>query len=191
MKLLAFVAVVLVASGCQSLQQASSPPAPKTVSVNGTTLTYLQQGSGTPVVLLHGAFADHRIWETQRNVVATKYQFIALTMRYFGTTPWPDSGSNFSQSTHVADVAAFIRGLNSGPVYVVGRSYGAATALALAVQHPQLVRALFLNEPPVPSAVTDPSDQKAVADDRKGVAAVAAAVKAGDNAEATRQFFDW
>ena len=190
MKLLAFVAVVLVASGCQSLQHASSPPTPKTVSVNGTTLTYLQQGSGTPVVLLHGAFSDHRIWETQRDVVAAKYQFIAVTMRYFGTAPWPDNGLNFSQSTHVADVAAFIRELRAGPVYVVGRSYGASTALALAIQHPDLVRALFLNEPPVPSAVTDASGQKAVAEDRKGFAAVGAAVKAGNNAEATRQFFD-
>ena len=143
------------------------------------------------MVFLHGAFSDHRIWETQRNAVASKYQFLALSLRYFGTAPWPDSGSHFSQSTHVADVAAFIRGLNSGPVYIVGSSYGAVTALALAVQHPELVRALFLNEPGVPSAVTDPSDQKAAAEDRKGIAAVAAAVKAGDNVEATRQFYDW
>ena len=190
MKPPAFVGVVL-AAGCQSLEQATPPPAPKTVSVNETNLTYLQQGSGAPVVFLHGAFSDHRIWETQRNAVASKYQFLALSLRYFGTAPWPDSGSRFSQSTHVADVAAFIRGLNSGPVYIVGSSYGAVTALALAVQHPELVRALFLNEPGVPSAVTDPSDQKAAVEDRKGFAAVAAAVKAGDNAEATRQFYNW
>jgi pimeloyl-ACP methyl ester carboxylesterase len=161
------------------------------VSVNGTTLTYLHQGSGTPVVLLHGAFSDHRIWEAQRDVVAAKYQFIAVSMRYFGTAPWPDNGLNYSQSTHVADIAAFIRELKAGPVYIVGRSYGATSALALAVQHPELVRALFLNEPGIPTAVTDPSAQKAVAEDRKGMAVVAAAVKAENNADATRQFFDW
>lgn len=191
MKLLAFVALVLATSACQSLQQASPPPSPKTVAVNGATLTYIQQGTGAPIVFLHGGFSDHRIWQPQRDIVAAKYRFIAVSMRYFGTAPWPDNGSKFSQSTHVADLAAFIRGLNAGPVYVVGRSYGASTALALAIQHPELVRALFLNEPPVPSAVTDPSAQQAVAEDRKGAAAVAAAVKAGNNAEATRQFFDW
>jgi pimeloyl-ACP methyl ester carboxylesterase len=191
MKLLALIAVVLVATGCQSLQHTSSPPAAKTISVNGATLTYLQQGSGTPVVLLHGGFSDHRIWETQRDAVAAKYQFVAVSMRYFGTAPWPDNGVNFVQSTHVADVAAFIRELKTGPVYVVGRSYGATTALALAVQHPELVRALFLNEPGIPTAVTDPSAQKLVTEDRKGMAAVGEAVKAGNNPEATRQFFEW
>lgn len=191
MKLLAFLTTVIIVSGCQSVQQASSPPTPKAMSVRGATLTYLEQGTGTPVVFLHGAFADHRIWEAQREAVAAKYRFIALSMRHFGTAPWPDDGSNFSQATHVADVAAFIRELKSGPVFVVGRSYGATTALVLAVQHPELVRALFLNEPGMPSAVTDAADQKAIAEDRKGVAAVGAAVKAGNNSEATRQFFDW
>jgi pimeloyl-ACP methyl ester carboxylesterase len=191
MKMLAFLAIAIIVSGCQSLQQANPPPIQKTISVNGVTLTYLEQGTGTPVVFLHGAFADHRIWETQREAVAAKYRFVALSMRYFGRAPWPDDGSSFSQATHVADVAAFIRELESGPVFVVGRSYGATTALVLAVRHPDLVRALFLNEPGIPSAVTDPAEQKAVAEDRKGIAAVGAAVRAGSNSEATKQFSDW
>src|SRR5262245_56923180 len=107
MKLLAVLAAALIVSGSESLQQANATPAQKTISVNAVTLTYLEQGSGTPVVLIHGGFADHRIWEAQRDVVAAKYRFIAITMRYFGTAPWPDDGSNFSQATHVADVAAF------------------------------------------------------------------------------------
>jgi pimeloyl-ACP methyl ester carboxylesterase len=191
MKLLTFLAAVFALSGCQSLHQAGPPPAPKTVSVNAVTLTYLEQGAGAPVVFLHGAFSDYRIWELQREAVVAKYRFVALSMRYFGTAPWPDDGGNFSQATHVADVAAFIREMKVGPVIVVGRSYGATTALVLAVQHPDLVRALFLNEPGIASAVTDPSEQKAVAEDRKGNAVVGAAVRAGDNAEATKQFFDY
>jgi pimeloyl-ACP methyl ester carboxylesterase len=191
MKLLAFLATAIIVSGCQSLQQANPSSTQKTISVNSVTLAYIEQGAGTPVVFLHGAFADHRIWEAQRETVAAKYRFIALSMRYFGTAPWPDDGSSFSQATHVADVAAFIRELKSGPVLVIGRSYGATTALALTVQHPELVRGLFLNEPGIPSAVTDPAEQRAVAEDRKGIAVVGAAVKAGNNSEATKQFFDW
>ncbi len=190
MKLLRLLAVVLVVSGCQSLQP-SSPPSPKTILVNGTTLAYLEQGTGTPVVFLHGAFSDHRIWETQREAVAGNYRFIALSMRYFGTAPWPDNGAQFSQATHVADVAAFIRELKLGPVYLVGRSYGASIAVVTALRHPELLRGLFLNEPPLVSALTAPADRTAAAEDLKGLATVREAVKAGDNNRATRLFADF
>jgi pimeloyl-ACP methyl ester carboxylesterase len=146
MRLLTLFAAVLVA-GCQSVLQTSSPPTPKTISVNGATLTYLDEGTGAPVVFLHGAFSDHRIWEPQRQALSKHYRFIALDLRYFGTAPWPKDQADFRSTTHVADVAAFIRELKLAPVNLVGRSYGASVALATAVQHPELVRSLFLNEP--------------------------------------------
>ena len=43
---------------------------------------------------------------------------------------------------------AFIRALHFGKVVVVGHSYGAYAALFLAAEHPQMVRALVLAEPP-------------------------------------------
>jgi len=61
--------------------------------VNGVNITYLEQGTGTPAVFVHGAFSDLRFWEPQRQAVAANYRFIALTQRYFGSTPWPDGGS--------------------------------------------------------------------------------------------------
>ena len=191
MKLLAFVALVLAMPLCHAQQAASPAPAPKTVSVNGTTLTYLQQGSGTPVVFIHGSFSDHRIWETQRQAISAHHQFIALTMRYFGTAPWSDDGQNYTQATQVADVAAFVRSLGAGAVHVVGRSHGASIALGLTIEHPALVRALFLNEPTARMAVTDPADQKVLAEESKGLAVVAAAVREGNNNEATKQFYEW
>jgi pimeloyl-ACP methyl ester carboxylesterase len=188
-----FVSFVMAAllSACQFVQERpSSTPTLKKVSVNGTTLTYLEQGTGPSVVFLHGAFSDHRIWETQREAVAKGYRFIALDLRYFGTAPWSDDGTHFRQATHVADVAAFIRELKVGPVHLVGRSYGATTSLAIAIQHPELVRSLFLNEPGLVSAVTNPADQKIAAEDRKCMATVGASAKAGNTAEATKLFFE-
>ena len=190
MKKLAGIIGVLILAGCQSVP-VGSPPAAKTIAVNGATLTYQDQGTGTPVVFLHGAFSDHRVWEEQRQAVAAKHRFISLSMRYFGTAPWPDDGALFSQTTHVADLAAFVRELKVGPVVLVGRSYGAAVATVTAAQHPDLVKALFLNEPPLVAALTSDSDRAAVTEDVKGLAAVRDAVKAGDNPGATRLFFDF
>ena len=183
---------VALLAACQSPQGSKLESAvDKTMAVDGVTLHYVDQGRGTPVVFLHGAFSDHRVWEVQREAVAAKHRFIGLTMRYFGTAPWADNGAQWSHATHVADVAAFIRGLNAGPVVLVGQSYGSQVSAAVATRHPELVRAMFLNEPPIGSAMTSAADRAVVAEDTKGLSAVRDAVAAGNNDEATRQFFDF
>ena len=52
-------------------------------------------------------------------------------------------------SDHVADLRALITQLKATPAHLVGNSYGAYVALALAMDHPELVRGLALAEPPV------------------------------------------
>ena len=164
----------------------------ESLAVNGATLIYESRGEGAPtVVFVHGGFADHRIWDSQRAAVAPRHRFVAVTLRYFGTEPWPDQGERFSQETHVQDLVEFIRKLQRGPVVLVGRSYGAYTALVAALRHPELVRGLVLNEPPLWSLLTTPHERAALADDAKAMAPVRAAVQAGRNDEATRQFADW
>ncbi len=178
--------------GCQSPQGGNATgPIDKTMSVDGATLHYVEQGTGTPVVFVHGAFSDHRVWEPQRQAIAAKHRFIGLTMRYFGTTPWSDGGARWSHATHVSDLAAFIRGLNAGPVVLVGQSYGSQIAAIVAASHPELVRGMFLNEPPIGTAMTSAADRAAVAEDTKGLSAVRDAVNAGNNDEAARRFFDF
>jgi pimeloyl-ACP methyl ester carboxylesterase len=159
--------------------------------VNGVDLTYLEQGEGTTVVFVHGAFSDHRVWEAQREAIAPGYRYVALDQRYFGEAPWADNGSKYSLATHTDDLAAFIRQLKVGPVHVVGWSYGGTIALALSVQHPQLVRSLFVHEPVPLAAVTDAADVKTLGEERKGLGPAVAAAKADDSSGATRLFADW
>ena len=71
---------------------AMSGPAVKEDEVNGVRLQYWDQGSGEPVIFVHGVISDHRAWEPIRDEIAKKYRFIALTQRYFGTGPWKDDG---------------------------------------------------------------------------------------------------
>jgi len=172
-------------------QQALSSRRLRRATVNGVALPYLDEGRGTPVVCVHGAFADHRNWEPQRRLIARRHRFIAYSQRYFGPDPWPDAGSHYSQQTHVADLRAFIRQLDAGPVYVVARSYGATVALVAAVQDPGLMRALLVQEPPMSSIVSNPTERAILDEERVGLAAVRAAAEAGDDATATRLFFDW
>jgi pimeloyl-ACP methyl ester carboxylesterase len=104
-------------AGCV-LTRADAPQM-KQVSVNDTKLTYQEQGQGTPIVFVHGAITDYRTWDGQREAFAAHNRFIALTMRYFGTDPWPDDGAKYSMKTHTDDLIAFIQNLNAGAKLVV------------------------------------------------------------------------
>ena len=126
---------------------ATSAPLTKVIGVDGVRLTYVEQGSGEPIVFVHGAFSDLRVWEPIREEVAKRYRFIAYTQRYFGTDPWPDEGKNFNVLTHADDLAKFITSLNAGPVHLVTRSYGGGVGMAAALKNPALVRTLTLHEP--------------------------------------------
>jgi pimeloyl-ACP methyl ester carboxylesterase len=194
-------AVLLAASGCGAFgaqgdingPRSAAPPVVKQMSVNGVSLTYLEQGQGVPVVFVHGAISDHRAWIYWQDAVARDYRFIALDQRYFGTDAWPDDGTNFSVATHIDDLAAFIRGLNAGPVHVVGWSYSGGIVLGVALRDPNLVRSVFVYEPgtSLVPLITEPADVKIVSEERKGLAPAVTASKAGDNAGATSHLLDW
>ncbi|MGE5854310.1 MAG: alpha/beta fold hydrolase [Deltaproteobacteria bacterium] len=186
---LAIMAIVSALAGC-ALTRPGAPQI-KQVSANGTKLTYQEQGRGRAVVFVHGAITDYRVWDGQREAVAADNHFIALTMRYFGTEAWPDTGANYSMKTHSDDLVAFVQNLNVGPVDLVGWSYSGPIALLVAVQHPELVRSLLLHEPATLALVTDETELKAATKDRTAMSSSAvAAVKAGDTAGAVKSVFN-
>ncbi len=182
------LAVFAIVAGCHSV----SIPVMKEVEVKGTILRYLEQGQGQPVVFVHGALSDHRVWENQRGPIAKNFCFIALDQRYFGTAPWPEDQSGYSIDGHTEDLATFIQGLNAGPVHVVGWSYGGAVALETGIRYPQLVKSLFLYEPsPILSAVTDAECLNRIAEDRKGLGPAMTAYKANDLPGTAEKFNEW
>lgn len=170
-------------AGSQGVGEPSSVATPvvRQMNVNGVSLTYLEQGQGTPVLFVHGASADHRLWEPQREVFAKSYRFIAVDQRYFGNAPWPDNGANFSFRTQTDDLVEFIRGLNAGPVNLVGWSMSGGPILAVAFQHPELVKSIFVYEPALGTIVTDGADAETFRDDRKAMVEPAVAAVTAKN----------
>ena len=189
---LALIFIQVLLSAAQSSTEDAPPvPALKHVLLRGADLRYVEQGQGTAVIFVHGGSSDHRIWEHQRTVVSERYRFIALDQRYFGSAPWPDNGAEFSLATHVSDLAEFVRAKQLAPVYLVGQSYGAVVVLSAAIQHPELVRGLFVNEPPLLSVLTDPADLEIVREGAGEFSRISAMAKAGDTVSAARSFYDW
>lgn len=164
----------------------------RTVDVNGVTLHYVDEGQGQPVVFVPAALVDHRVWEPYREAIAREHRFITYTKRYFGTQPWPDDGEQFSDDTHVSDLAAFIRALDVGPVHLVSWSYSGRLVPQLALRHPEMVRGMVHYEPAVSTLVAGMPEalQTAIAEERKKFDPAIEALKAGDEVQSTKLFIE-
>jgi pimeloyl-ACP methyl ester carboxylesterase len=171
---------------------ALSGPTVREIEVNGVRLQYLEEGSGEPIVFVHGALSGAGAWEPIRPAIAEKYRFIAYMQRYFGSGPWSDKGEAFSVATHAADLAQLIAQLDSGPVHLVGWSYGGIVATTAALNDPSLVRSLILYEPTVISVLPEETlEGDAARRDRAEIyAPVIAAGNAGDDSRAIRMLYE-
>jgi pimeloyl-ACP methyl ester carboxylesterase len=123
--------------------------ATKTATVNGTALAYREQGEGEPVVFVHGSASDLRAWEQQLPAVGRAHRTIAYSRRFARPNEDIDPEADDPMLPHVEDLATFLREIDAAPAHLVGNSWGAFISLLTAVRHPDLVRTLVLEEPPV------------------------------------------
>ena len=121
----------------------------KTATVNGTTLAYREQGEGEPVVFVHGGESDLRTWEQQLPAVGRSYRVITYSRRFARPNQDIDPEADDQILPHVEDLAAFLREVDAAPAHLVGNSWGAFISLLTAMRHPDVVRTLVLEEPPV------------------------------------------
>lgn len=102
-------------------------------------------GSGDPVILVHGALTDLRMWHAIEPLLAVRYQVLSITQRYFFGGE-PGDGAPFSYETHARDLVAFLREEVKVPAHVVAWSYGADVSLLAAKLAPEIFRSAFLYE---------------------------------------------
>ncbi|MCX5164923.1 alpha/beta fold hydrolase [Streptomyces sp. NBC_00264] len=103
-------------------------------------LVHRDIGEGPLLVLLHGGFVDHRMWDDQVPELARRHRVIVPDARGHG-----GSANATRPFRHADDVAALLRHLDAGPAVLAGLSMGAATAVDTALEHPDLVRALVVS----------------------------------------------
>jgi pimeloyl-ACP methyl ester carboxylesterase len=178
-----------------ALASASTTPQderPTRIRVGDIELHFIERGTGAPLVLLHGGQADYRAWPRQVEAFAPRYRVISYSRRYHYPNANTPTATDHSALVDADDLAGLIRQLRLPPAHLVGTSYGAFTALALATRQPALVRSLVLAEPPIHRWVETDSRGAALYNAfRTGVMApAAAAFAAGDRAGAMRIFID-
>jgi pimeloyl-ACP methyl ester carboxylesterase len=103
---------------------------------------WAEQGTGEPLVLLHGGLVDSRFFA--RNVAALAERFRVYTPDARGHGHTPDVAGPITADLLAQDAIAFLTSVVGGPVHLAGHSMGAATALLVALRQPGLIRRLIL-----------------------------------------------
>lgn len=155
---------LLILVGCKS----QSPVTPnlqndevqlKQVRVNGEKLHYIEAGEGEALIFIHGTTGDYRAWLSWLEPLSKEYHFISYSRRYAHPNKQVfDPEQDYSTEIHAEDLYHFMKKLGLEDVTIMGHSYGALTALKMALEHPDLVKSLILAEPPATSLLEGKSE---------------------------------
>lgn len=106
-------------------------------------LHYREEGTGEPLILLHGNGKDGSYFEHQMAAFAPRYRVIALDTRGHGRSP--RGKAPFTIRQFADDLLAFMDERGIGRAHVLGFSDGGNIALVFALAHPERVGKLVLN----------------------------------------------
>ena len=112
------------------------------VRANGLEIAYERVGEGPPLVLVHGAAVDSRMWRPQLTGLADDFAVVAWDEPGAGRSS--DVPADFALADYAHCLAALVVALDLGPAHVAGLSWGGTVALELYRHHPGLVATLTL-----------------------------------------------
>ncbi|MDZ4279024.1 MAG: alpha/beta hydrolase [Dehalococcoidia bacterium] len=120
--------------------------------VNGVRLHYVRQGSGAPVVLVHGWPGFWFEWNKNIPALAERFDVVAPDMRGYAYSDKPDlpPEEGYTDAVMANDLAALVRSLGFERVSMVAHDFGAAWAQRFARDHGDLLEKLVLFDPPYP-----------------------------------------
>ena len=118
---------------------------PSRLNLDGLRMHYVDEGSGPPVLLLHGEPTSSFLW---RNIVpplvAAGYRAVAPDLIGFGHSDKPEDIGWYSYDRHVASVEQFVDELGLHGLTLVVHDWGGPIGLRFAVEHEDLVDRLVI-----------------------------------------------
>lgn len=116
------------------------------VQTGSFTTNYHDQGSGDPVLLIHGSGPGVSAWANWRLVIpelAKTRRVIAPDMVGFGYTDRPE-GVSYNMKNWAEQAIALLDALGIEKADLVGNSFGGGLAVYLAIHHPARIRRIVL-----------------------------------------------
>lgn len=122
-----------------------NPPRGRFLDIDGVRLHYVERGEGQPLVLLHGNGSMIEDFESSGLVeqAARTYRVIVFDRPGYGHSSRPRDVL-WSPDRQAGLIREALARIGAGPAIVLGHSWGASVAVALALDHPDSVAALVL-----------------------------------------------
>jgi pimeloyl-ACP methyl ester carboxylesterase len=128
----------------------SAPPTIVLRSRDGTPIAVFSSGDGPPLILVHGATADHTAFRVLGPRLAGRFTIAAIDRRGRGAS---GDGPAYAIEREYEDVVAVAEALAAGsgaPVAVFGHSYGGRCALGAALMSDEIGRVISYEGAPTP-----------------------------------------
>ena len=106
-------------------------------------LNYYEQGSGFPLILLHGNGEDMTYFSNQVDEFSNIFRVIAVDTRGHGRSPRGEAPFTIRQFAE--DLKCFMDGLSIEKAHILGFSDGGNIAMCFALKYPERVEKLILN----------------------------------------------
>lgn len=105
------------------------------IEANGVDTYYEEVGDGPPIVFIHGATLDHRMWRPTVAALNKEYRSVIYDYRGHGQTGATDR-AEYSISLLVDDLRTLVEELELERPILCGHSYGGLIAAEYAIQYP-------------------------------------------------------
>ena len=110
------------------------------VSVNGSKMHYIEQGSGDPILFIHGIPTWSYLWRNIIPCVSPQGRAIAVDLIGLGKSDKPDI--QYSITDHIDYLTAFIEALSLKNITLVLHGWGSVVGLSYAARHADNIKAI-------------------------------------------------
>jgi haloalkane dehalogenase len=117
---------------------------PHYVEQDGLRMHYLDEGSGPPVLLLHGEPTWSFLYRKMIPVLAPHARAIAPDYFGFGRSDKPVDGDWYTYDRHYGSIEGLVEELRLEDLTIVVQDWGGPIGLRLAVEHPERVSRLVV-----------------------------------------------
>lgn len=100
------------------------------------------EGTGKPILCIHGITANCRCWDMLASVLSPKHQVIAMDLKGRGQSGKPPTG--YSVDHHLRDINCLLDDLGLERVVLMGHSLGAFISLAFGAEYSKRVDSIIL-----------------------------------------------
>ena len=124
----------------------AGPEIGTSIVAGGIRTNYIEDGSGPPVVLIHGSgpgVTAYANWRFTLPALGKQFHCYAPDMAGFGFSERPEAIS-YDVATWADQVVGLLDALGLAKASIIGNSFGGAIALRVAAQHPDRVDRLVL-----------------------------------------------